>query len=252
MVLLAAITGVLLRGQDNNILTQIGLVVLVGLACKERDPDRRVRKGGPKISSASTGSPRGRTRGAAALAQPILVTSFAFILGVVPLVFAAGAGAEARQALGTAGVRGDARRHLLRSAVLLRVLRGVPSPRARRPGAAWPARQLEMTRHDELAVSASPGGEPVHDAAVMSQLGLAAWHGLCLQRAGTDIHSVPLAPPAAFDGGVDPALASTSPVDAWWTTFGDARMTALVEEALQRSPDVRQALRSSACTSQIP
>ena len=58
---------------------------------------------------------------------------------------------------------------------------------------------------------------------------------------GTDIQPVPVTAPSAFDGGADPALASTQAVDAWWTTFGDARMTALVEQALQRSPDVRQA-----------
>ncbi len=58
---------------------------------------------------------------------------------------------------------------------------------------------------------------------------------------GTDI--VPVAPTAApaFDVAADAALASTLPVDAWWTTFDDARMTALVERALSRSPDVRQA-----------
>ncbi len=58
---------------------------------------------------------------------------------------------------------------------------------------------------------------------------------------GTDIEPVAPAAPAAFDGAADPALASTLPVDAWWTTFEDSRMTALVEQALSRSPDVRQA-----------
>jgi hydrophobe/amphiphile efflux-1 (HAE1) family protein len=100
MCLLAAITGVLLRGQDNNILTQIGLVVLVGLACKNailivefaRQAEDQL---GLDRFDAAAHAARLRLR-------PILMTSFAFILGVAPLVVATGAGAEARQALGTA------------------------------------------------------------------------------------------------------------------------------------------------------
>ena len=58
---------------------------------------------------------------------------------------------------------------------------------------------------------------------------------------GTDIRAVEPTPPAAFEGATNPSLAATEPVDAWWTTFQDARMTSLVEQALSRSPDVRQA-----------
>jgi outer membrane protein, multidrug efflux system len=58
---------------------------------------------------------------------------------------------------------------------------------------------------------------------------------------GTDIEPVAPTPPSAFEGVADAALATTEPVDAWWTTFGDARMTSLVEQALSRSPDVRHA-----------
>jgi multidrug efflux system outer membrane protein len=57
---------------------------------------------------------------------------------------------------------------------------------------------------------------------------------------GTDITPVAPTPPAAFDS-TDTALATTEPVDAWWTTFQDTRMTSLVEQALARSPDVREA-----------
>jgi outer membrane protein, multidrug efflux system len=77
--------------------------------------------------------------------------------------------------------------------------------------------------------------------AVHIAIGLAAVTAAACSVKGTDIEPVPLTAPAAFDGGADPALASDQPVDAWWTTFSDTRMTALVEEALQRSPDVRQA-----------
>ncbi len=100
MCLLSAIGGVWLRDMDNNIFTQIGFVVLVGLACKNailivefarqiQDRDRKDR------FAAAIEASRLRLR-------PILMTSFAFILGVVPLVISKGAGAEMRQALGTA------------------------------------------------------------------------------------------------------------------------------------------------------
>jgi len=99
MCLLSGILGVWFRGMDNNVLTQIGFVVLVGLACKNailivefaREEEGR---GKDRISAAVEA---GRLR-----LRPILMTSFAFILGVVPLVAARGPGAEFRQALGTA------------------------------------------------------------------------------------------------------------------------------------------------------
>ena len=99
MCLLSAIAGVWLRDMDNNIFTQIGLVVLVGLACKNAILIVEFAKeeqdaGGGRVKAAITAA-RLRLR-------PILMTSFAFILGVVPLVLAKGAGAEMRQALGTA------------------------------------------------------------------------------------------------------------------------------------------------------
>ncbi|MEL6575177.1 MAG: multidrug efflux RND transporter permease subunit [Pseudomonadota bacterium] len=99
MCLLAAIEGVLFRGMDNNILTQIGLVVLVGLASKNAILI---------VEFARQGEDRGLSRVEAAVEaarlrlRPILMTALSFILGVVPLVIATGAGAEMRQALGTA------------------------------------------------------------------------------------------------------------------------------------------------------
>ncbi|MEO1142442.1 MAG: efflux RND transporter permease subunit, partial [Pseudomonadota bacterium] len=99
MCLLTAITGVLWRGMDNNILTQIGLVVLVGLASKNAilivEFAKQAEDQGMSTFDAAVEAARLRLR-------PILMTSFAFILGVVPLIIATGAGAEMRQALGTA------------------------------------------------------------------------------------------------------------------------------------------------------
>jgi multidrug efflux pump len=92
-------TGVLIRAQDNNIFTQIGFIVLVGLACKNAILIVEFAKQQMEVG-------KGRMEAAAEAARlrlrPILMTSFAFILGVSPLVVAAGAGAEMDQALGTA------------------------------------------------------------------------------------------------------------------------------------------------------
>ncbi|MEM7687523.1 MAG: multidrug efflux RND transporter permease subunit [Pseudomonadota bacterium] len=99
MCLLSAILGVNFRGIDNNILTQIGLVVLIGLASKNAilivEFARQREDAGLDVYSAAVEAAKLRLR-------PILMTSFAFILGVVPLVIASGAGFEMRQSLGTA------------------------------------------------------------------------------------------------------------------------------------------------------
>src|SRR5204863_9708406 len=100
MCLLSAIGGVWLRDMDNNIFTQIGFVVLVELACKnailivEFAKQIQDRDGVDRFQGAIAAS-KLRLR-------PILMTSFAFILGVLPLVLSSGAGYEMRQALGTA------------------------------------------------------------------------------------------------------------------------------------------------------
>jgi hydrophobe/amphiphile efflux-1 (HAE1) family protein len=100
MCLLCGITGVYLSHMDNNIFTQIGFVVLAGMSVKnavlivefakqQQEQDQTMRASQAAITAA-----RLRLR-------PILMTSFAFILGVLPLLIATGAGAEMRQALGT-------------------------------------------------------------------------------------------------------------------------------------------------------
>jgi multidrug efflux pump subunit AcrB len=99
LCILFALIGVWLRGLDNNVLTQIGFIVLIGLASKNAilivEFARQQEERGQSVYSAATNAAQLRLR-------PILMTSFAFILGVVPLVIASGAGAEMRQALGTA------------------------------------------------------------------------------------------------------------------------------------------------------
>src|SRR3546814_11166959 len=91
MSILAALAGVWLTGGDNNIFTQIGLMVLVGLACKNAilivEFARELELQGLSTIKAAIEASRLRLR-------PILMTSIAFIMGVVPLVTATGAGSE--------------------------------------------------------------------------------------------------------------------------------------------------------------
>jgi multidrug efflux pump subunit AcrB len=98
MCLVASIIGVVLRAQDNNILTQVGFIVLIGLAAKNAilivEFAKQLEDRGHERHDAAREAARLRLR-------PILMTSFAFILGVSPLVWAVGAGAELRQVLGT-------------------------------------------------------------------------------------------------------------------------------------------------------
>ncbi len=99
MCLVASIVGVVLRGQDNNILTQVGFVVLIGLAAKNAilivEFAKQIEDEGKDRFHAAVEAARLRFR-------PIVMTSLAFIFGVSPLVWAVGAGAELRQTLGTA------------------------------------------------------------------------------------------------------------------------------------------------------
>ncbi|MCC9656205.1 efflux RND transporter permease subunit [Rhodopirellula halodulae] len=99
LCLLFALTGVWMRGMDNNVLTQIGFIVLIGLACKNAILI---------VEFAKAEEDAGKNRFDAAVAacrlrlRPILMTAFSFILGVVPLLVATGAGFEMRRVLGTA------------------------------------------------------------------------------------------------------------------------------------------------------
>ncbi|MDQ4147589.1 MAG: efflux RND transporter permease subunit, partial [Pseudomonadota bacterium] len=138
LCLLFATTGVWLRGIDNNILTQIGFVVLVGLACKNailivEFAKQRQNAGKDRFTAVA--------EAAQLRLRPILMTSFAFILGVVPLVLATGAGHEMRQVLGTAvfsGMLGVTFFGLLFTPVFYVVIEGILEHRARRRAQRMP------------------------------------------------------------------------------------------------------------------
>ena len=148
MTLLSAITGVILSGSDNNIFTQISLIVLVGLACKnailivEFAKDKQAE--GLDPLTAVLEACRMRLR-------PILMTSFAFIMGVVPLVISTGAGAEMRHAMGVAvfsGMLGVTFFGLLLTPVFFVLIRRhVERAQARKAARATPARPLPLENH---------------------------------------------------------------------------------------------------------
>ncbi len=138
MCLLAAITGLLARGLSIDILAQIGFVVLVGLAAKNAILIVEFARQGEVddgMSPAQAAIHAARTR-----LRPILMTSFAFVLGVAPLAVATGAGAEMRQSLGTAvffGMLGVTAFGLLFTPAFYTVMRRLglrqPAPRVMHP-----------------------------------------------------------------------------------------------------------------------
>jgi multidrug efflux pump len=146
MSLLCAIGGVWLTKGDNNIFTQIGFLVLIGLACKNAilivEFARELHLQGRSVIESAVEAARIRLR-------PILMTSFAFIMGVLPLVFSSGAGAEMRHAMGVAvfsGMLGVTFFGLVLTPVFYVVLQGLVERRARL------ARQFALQpAHDEEA-----------------------------------------------------------------------------------------------------
>jgi len=98
LAVLGAILGIAIRGLPNDVYVQIGLVMLIGLASKNAilivEFAEQLKAKGASVEDAAADAARIRLR-------PILMTSFAFILGVLPLVFARGAGSESRHSLGT-------------------------------------------------------------------------------------------------------------------------------------------------------
>jgi hydrophobic/amphiphilic exporter-1 (mainly G- bacteria), HAE1 family len=152
MCILAAMIGVQLQGLDRNILVDIGLVVLVGLAAKNAILI---------VEFAKQAEDEGMSRRDAAIAaaktrlRPILMTSLAFILGVVPLVLATGAGAEMRQSLGTAvfsGMLGVTFFGLLFTPVFYVLCRWVSSKFSKHPPAE------PVPRDESVKAATSPSG----------------------------------------------------------------------------------------------
>jgi HAE1 family hydrophobic/amphiphilic exporter-1 len=142
---LGAMLGLLYRGMDNNLYTQVGLVLLVGLGAKNAilivEFAMANRQKGLGLVESVVEAARLRLR-------PILMTALAFILGVLPLVNATGAGAASRQAIGTAvffGMIGNTLLGLLFTPVLYVVIQGL---------------REKLRRADRPAVAAAPATAP--------------------------------------------------------------------------------------------
>jgi multidrug efflux pump len=155
MCLLAAIAGIWLAKLENNIFTQIGLVVLIGLAAKNAilivEFAKQLQDQGKDRFNATVEASKLRLR-------PILMTSFAFILGVVPLVLAKGAGAEMRVALGVAvfsGMLGVTFFGIFFTPVFYVVIRWFSERNAPAPAAA----AKPPARHEAVPVMAAVDGE---------------------------------------------------------------------------------------------
>jgi len=138
MTLLSAIGGVWLTGGDNNVFTQISLLVLAGLACKNSilivEFARHLESEGAPRRTAILDACRVRLR-------PVLMTSVAFIMGVVPLVLATGPGAEVRRAMGVAvfaGMLGVTVFGLILTPVFYVVVQGLAEKLSRRTRTVMP------------------------------------------------------------------------------------------------------------------
>jgi multidrug efflux pump len=158
MCLLSAIAGVWLTRGDNNVFTQIGLLVLVGLACKNAilivEFARDLERQGRSLVNAALEAARIRLR-------PILMTSFAFIMGVLPLVFASGAGAEMRHVMGIAvfsGMFGVTFLGLAFTPLFYILIRGIAA-RGARPVEAPPSQDIHPLRPTAWRPSLAVGME---------------------------------------------------------------------------------------------
>ncbi|MGD0537077.1 MAG: multidrug efflux RND transporter permease subunit [Verrucomicrobiota bacterium] len=221
LCLLFAIGGVWLRRIDNNLFTQIGLVVLMGLACKNAilivEFARQLQDAGKDRVEAAIEASRLRLR-------PILMTSFALTFGVIPLMLSHGAGAEMRVAIGTAvffGMLGVTLFGIFFTPVFYVVIRRV------------------VERRKQSAGAKLPGGKI---AGAVTSLGLlAATSALLLGgcAAGPNYHAPRTEVSAAFAGGSPTNFAAAPIAITWWRGFNDATLDRLVDRAVATNHDLR-------------
>lgn len=233
MCLLFAIAGVWLKGSDNNIFTQIGLIVLVGLACKNailiiEFAKQKQEEGVPPLEAALEAC-RLRLR-------PILMTSIAFIAGVFPLVVAHGAGAEMRQAMGVAvfsGMIGVTVFGLFLTPVFYVTLMKLGARKKTVPF---------TTPHAPLAAGGTVVGLLLLGGlltSVSSQAGPLT--------VGPDYQTPSNAIPTHYKSLATGQWQVSQPLDGvpkgnWWELFGDAHLNALETNAIAGSQDLKAAL----------
>jgi len=233
MCLLFAITGVWLKGSDNNIFTQIGFIVLVGLACKNAilivEFAKRKQDQGLSPFDAAIEACRLRLR-------PILMTSIAFIAGVFPLVVSHGAGAEMRQAMGIAvfsGMIGVTLFGLFLTPVFYVTLM-----------------RLEFKKkHVSEAKGLGLGAAGAASAGIVTLLLLTAvpsaqagWWPI-----GPNYHQPTNSVPATYKAEELGSWEKGQPLDNvpkgnWWAVFDDTNLNALEAEALEANQELKAAV----------
>jgi len=243
LCLLFAIAGVFISGGDNNIFTQIGLIVLVGLACKNAilivEFAKARQDEGVSPFDAAIEACRLRLR-------PILMTSIAFIAGVFPLVISKGAGAEMRQAMGVAvfaGMIGVTVFGLFLTPVFYVVLMNLglrkpkdgttPSPKTTLDGSSGPLR-------------ATGAAGMVLPLLGFSVLVLAPGSEAALWKIGPDYQKPTNTVPTEFRN-VPANWRSASPADAqpkqnWWEVFGDSTLNSYIERATTNNQTLKAAM----------
>ncbi|MGH9370380.1 MAG: efflux RND transporter permease subunit, partial [Vicinamibacterales bacterium] len=216
MTLLSAIAGVWLTGGDNNVFTQVSFLVLAGLACKNAilivEFAKYREQGGQDRVTAILEACRVRLR-------PVLMTSVAFIMGVVPLVFSSGAGAEIRHAMGVAvfaGMLGVTVFGLFLTPVFYTVVGRIAGGMSERRKAV--ARRVPAT---------------------------VALLLVAVLLSGCSVRRPYQAPPldSASLKQKDPAFFAEQPYNAdWWNQFEDPVLESLERAALESNHDVRTAV----------
>jgi hydrophobe/amphiphile efflux-1 (HAE1) family protein/NodT family efflux transporter outer membrane factor (OMF) lipoprotein len=232
MCLLFAITGVWLKGSDNNIFTQIGFIVLVGLACKNAilivEFAKRKQDEGFSPFDAAIEACRLRLR-------PILMTSIAFIAGVFPLVVSSGAGAEMRQAMGIAvfsGMIGVTLFGLFLTPVFYVTLMKLgakknPAPEKNRVG---------------FGPAGAVAGIVVALSLLMAPSARANW-----LEVGPDFKPVTNAVPTAYKAAEYGTWKKGQPLDSlpkgsWWEVYSDTNLNSLEMQALGANQLLQEAV----------
>ncbi len=232
MCLLFAIAGVWLNGSDNNIFTQIGLIVLVGLACKNAilivEFAKIKQDEGLSPFDAAIEACRLRLR-------PILMTSIAFIAGVFPLVIATGAGAEMRQAMGVAvfsGMIGVTIFGLFLTPVFYVTLMklGLKKKTPSAPKNILPSSGAAITGIITVALLCSLTSVKAN------------W-----MTVGPDYHPQTNSAPANYKAADLGAWKTGQPLDHlpkgnWWEIFGDTNLNALETQSLQANQQLKAAI----------
>jgi len=244
MCLLFAILGIWARGMDNNLFTQIGLVVLIGLACKNAilivEFARQLQEDGRNRTDAAIEACRLRLR-------PILMTSFAFAVGVIPLMIAKGAGAEMRQTLGTAvffGMLGVTFFGIFLTPVFYVVIRRALERKAvPNPGGALTKTIVSGTT---LLLALGAAGT------VLLFNGCAA---------GPDYHAPKTESASVFANAAQTNVAAGETAAEWWRGFNDPQLNRLISRSVSSNHDLRiatarvleaRALHTQAVAEELP